>query len=375
MPEKRHLLLKAATTATDEGVFEAVISTASIDREKDVVDPAGMVRALHRWVPTGKNIPLAWMHSTDADKQIGYIDPRSVHVQGDEVVARGWIDLSTEVGQHAWRSVKAGTLGFSFGYLVLEGAKRKGGGRHLRELDVFEATATNIPMNNDTRVLSFKQADAESEPDDPADLLPAMIEMAQDFIETEDDDQDVAVMRQILNALQQLNDTEESEDDGAKAVWSTAYVNSLPDSSFLYIAPGGDKDSEGKTTPRSLRYFPVKNADGSVDQAHVRNALSRIPQANIPQSVKDRCTASARRMLNASKAVDEASQAATRPRAADPLRARADALILEFVSDGESQRKATPKPQPPKLDLSYSSEELREVSRKLTLQALTGVDE
>ncbi len=71
------------------------------------------------------------------------------------------------------------------------------------------------------------------------------------------------------------------------AEWTTAYINQLPDSAFLYIAPGGTKDEEGKTVPRSLRFFPVKDADGKVDVAHLRNALARIPQAKIPQAAKD----------------------------------------------------------------------------------------
>jgi HK97 family phage prohead protease len=62
--------------------------------------------------------------------------------------------------------------------------------------------------------------------------------------------------------------------------WTTAYVNDLPDSAFLLILPGGHKDSEGKTMPRSLRYFPVRNAAGDVDEPHVANALARIPQAS-----------------------------------------------------------------------------------------------
>ena len=41
--------------------------------------------------------------------------------------------------------------------------------------------------------------------------------------------------------------------DDTKATWTTAFVNDLPDSSFLYIEPGGEKDEEGKTKPRSLR--------------------------------------------------------------------------------------------------------------------------
>src|SRR5206468_8387090 len=82
------------------------------------------------------------------------------------------------------------------------------------------------------------------------------------------------------------------------AVWTTAYINDLPDSSFLYIEPGGTKDSDGKTTPRSLRHFPVRDANGAVDQAHVRNALSRIPQSNLSQAVKDAATAKAKRLLD-----------------------------------------------------------------------------
>jgi hypothetical protein len=57
------------------------------------------------------------------------------------------------------------------------------------------------------------------------------------------------------------------------AKMSSAVINDLPDSAFAFIEPGGSKDSEGKTTPRSLRHFPIH------DEAHVRNALSRAPQS------------------------------------------------------------------------------------------------
>jgi len=60
-----------------------------------------------------------------------------------------------------------------------------------------------------------------------------------------------------------------------KAEWTTAYVNDLPDSSFAYIEAGGEKDEGGKTKPRSLRHYPIKDADGKCDPAHTRNALAR----------------------------------------------------------------------------------------------------
>jgi hypothetical protein len=58
-----------------------------------------------------------------------------------------------------------------------------------------------------------------------------------------------------------------------KAAQSTADQNDLPDSAFAYIEKGGKLDADGKTTPRSLRHFPIQDA------AHVRNALARASQS------------------------------------------------------------------------------------------------
>lgn len=61
---------------------------------------------------------------------------------------------------------------------------------------------------------------------------------------------------------------------------STADVNDLPDSDFAYIEPGGKKDEDGKTVPRSLRHLPIHDA------AHVRNAAARLNQTEIPAAAK-----------------------------------------------------------------------------------------
>ena len=67
----------------------------------------------------------------------------------------------------------------------------------------------------------------------------------------------------------------------SEAEWDTAYINDLPDSAFAYIAPGGEKDEQGKTVPRTLRNLPYKNAQGNLDADHVRNALARLDQTDI----------------------------------------------------------------------------------------------
>ena len=82
---------------------------------------------------------------------------------------------------------------------------------------------------------------------------------------------------------------DEKYDKEKKAYWkkktnaaemSSKQKNNLPDSDFAYIQPGGKKDDEGKTTPRSLRHLPINDA------AHVRNALARLDQTDISPEAK-----------------------------------------------------------------------------------------
>jgi hypothetical protein len=76
------------------------------------------------------------------------------------------------------------------------------------------------------------------------------------------------------------------------AAETAADINDLPDSDFAYIAPGGTVVG-GKTTPRSLRHYPIHDA------AHVRNALAR---ASAAENVGGEEAATARKALPAIKA-------------------------------------------------------------------------
>lgn len=70
---------------------------------------------------------------------------------------------------------------------------------------------------------------------------------------------------------------------------STEAINSLPDSSFAYIEPGGSKDASGKTVPRSKRHFPIH------DDAHIRNALARASQSPFGKEAMPKILAAARK--------------------------------------------------------------------------------
>jgi hypothetical protein len=112
-----------------------------------------------------------------------------------------------------------------------------------------------------------------------------------------------AVVQNDSGEVEACHATREAADDHVKALYanadedgktyaaamSTSSINDLPDSAFAYIEPGGSKDDEGKTTPRSLRHFPIH------DEAHVRNALSRAPQSPHGEKAMPKIRAAARK--------------------------------------------------------------------------------
>lgn len=63
-------------------------------------------------------------------------------------------------------------------------------------------------------------------------------------------------------------------DDEERAKWTTKYINSLPNSSFAVIETGYKNDESSK----SARHLPFKDAGGTVDLPHLRNALARANQ-------------------------------------------------------------------------------------------------
>jgi hypothetical protein len=92
---------------------------------------------------------------------------------------------------------------------------------------------------------------------------------------------------QVLEKLVDTRVAEALQKAGIQeAEWDTEYINNLPDECFAYIESGGEKDSEGKTTPRSLRHLPFKNAEGNLDADHVRNALARLDQTATSASAE-----------------------------------------------------------------------------------------
>jgi uncharacterized protein len=146
--------LKANVVDTDQelGQFEALVSAWDADREKDTIDRTAFDRTIEAWQRSGKALPLLFEHSTTV---IGSVDPRSMRPTEDGLVVSGQIDRDTDEGRQAWRTIKAGTAGFSIGYIA-ESKAQRGGSRRIIEVDLYEISITSKPMHPSTRALGWK---------------------------------------------------------------------------------------------------------------------------------------------------------------------------------------------------------------------------
>lgn len=112
----------------------------------------------------------------------------------------------------------------------------------------------------------------------------------------------------VAIAISQAKEFSFEGKDVKLAEWSTSFVNDLPDSSFAYIEEGGTKDEEGKTVPRDLRKLPYKDSEGKIDLPHLRNALARLPQAEIPPSLKSSIRSTLQAALERANATEAFSE-------------------------------------------------------------------
>lgn len=147
--------------------------------------------------------------------------------------------------------------------VVVKAATFVGIPAYLGRTPVLEVASQNLPDenylhiepsdgNNGTKYFPFKDLDGN--------INGRWLQSALEKLPTSDLPDNIKV--QLENEIKIYLESQ-------SAVWNTAYVNTFPDSCFLYIEQGGNKDSEGKTVPRSLRHFPYKDKDGKIDLIHL----------------------------------------------------------------------------------------------------------
>ena len=160
-----HLTLKAVTERiTDKGLFTALVSVNTPDRERDTVERGAFAATIERWKQSGKQMPLAIDHSTAPEDVVGTIDPAEMEETDAGLVVGGKVDLESPRGPAAWKAIKSGAFGFSIGFLIQDSRSRgEGKGRVLTALDLFEISLTATPMVFESRVLTTKSMDEEQD--------------------------------------------------------------------------------------------------------------------------------------------------------------------------------------------------------------------
>lgn len=159
MEHRKTTVLEAkATTTTDQGAFTAIAAAYSVDRVKDQIVYGAFGDTIAAWKASGKQIPLHWNHMGDAGNIIGSVDPMTMLEQKDVgLYVEGQLDLQdSATAKEAWRSMKAGRMSLSFGYVVTKSRMRRDKVQELQGIDLFEISIVPNPANADTRVLSLK---------------------------------------------------------------------------------------------------------------------------------------------------------------------------------------------------------------------------
>lgn len=156
--------IKAAGTqdGTDDGVFEAIVATYSLDSVGDRILPGAFAETLAEWKASGGPIPVLWSHmSHDPDYHIGWVEDAEERDEGLWVKAR--LDLDEPKTAKIYKLLKGRRVTqFSFAYDILDGAyveNRETGESfyELRKLKLYEVGPTLIGANQDTELLSTKQ--------------------------------------------------------------------------------------------------------------------------------------------------------------------------------------------------------------------------
>ncbi|HXH82561.1 MAG TPA: HK97 family phage prohead protease [Candidatus Tectomicrobia bacterium] len=222
-----HLEYKAVTPdLSDDGRFSAIVATfGAIDRSGDVIVREAFARSL------GRDVPVLLGHQWQTGIIVGA--GRVKATPGEAVLeGRFIVDDDHIYGRMAYAQAKA--LGhlqqFSIGFQTLDAVQERREGktvRVIRDLELFEVSLVPVGAQPGARVVDIK------------------------------------------------------------AVWSAAFINDLPDSAFAVILPGGEKDETGRTTPRDLRKLPHHGPDGEVDLPHLRNALARLDQTDMPEEYRE----------------------------------------------------------------------------------------
>jgi HK97 family phage major capsid protein/HK97 family phage prohead protease len=152
MLERAYTLLEIKAVSPDRRTFSGIASTPELDRQGDMVDPAG--------VSFRNPVPLLYHH--DQTQPIG---TANLTVTADGILFEASLPIIDEPGplksrvDDAWQCIKAGVItGVSIGHRPLKDGYERlhSGARKLKKTEVCELSLVTIPANANAQIYLVK---------------------------------------------------------------------------------------------------------------------------------------------------------------------------------------------------------------------------
>lgn len=237
---------------------------------------------------SGTNIQLMQKLQQQQDQEFILLPIRDVHGFLPDFFTLGWRDLAAGIQVIKGRLQEKPEVQEDFAFLFL---KAKGWTREQAEVWVKEHAQTGpigVQVGPAPSSATESSSMEEKEIKEKFEKFEEKLERLSQHLKVPEKKTIPQILQSIDSKLTDLDKRLTGLERGQvrRQEWTKEYINDLPDSAFAYIEPDGEKDEQGKTTPRDLRHLPFKNAQGNVDPEHLRNALGRLPQSDLSDAAK-----------------------------------------------------------------------------------------
>ena len=175
--ERAYSLLEIKSVEADRRTFAGIASTPELDRQGDMVDPAG--------VRFRNPVPLLYHH--DPTQPIG---TATLTVTADGILFEASLPVVDEPGplktrvDDAWQCIKAGIItGVSIGHRPLKDGYERlhSGARKLKKTEVCELSLVTIPANANAQIYLVKSLAAPPRQEKPTMSTPTATEFVQNI--------------------------------------------------------------------------------------------------------------------------------------------------------------------------------------------------
>lgn len=230
---------KGEMVEEERWMLKTTFTSNKADSDNDVTSKKAIVEGINEL--KGKVIPIRLEHDRKQDYGVWY---EFNAYEKDGVLygeAIGELDKELHCSQDLWKAIYERGKKFATSY----------GGRCMDYYYDKAMDGTPVRVLNSMR---FEEISLTTLPANPDTAIEAMNKYASKLEATLDET--------VLDEI-------------AKAKWTTAYINTLPNSAFVIIEPAY---LDGKTEDKRARHLPYKDTEGAVDLPHLRNALARVNQ-------------------------------------------------------------------------------------------------